>query len=375
MKITFVIASLDCGGAERVAATLANEWAAREELVSIVTFDEKEKAPFYSLNDSIKHIPLECGSPGGTAFEKVSYNVKKILLLRKTLRGLKPDVVISFMSQTNVSTIIAAAGMPVPVIITEHINSRMYWSGAVWVALMLILYPFAASLVAVSKGVLESFPGYIRKKGSVIYNPIQIDPHASEPGQDRTGNKIIGMGRLTGQKGFDLLLKAFSLISEKNPSWNVEIFGEGEQRRELELLRDKLGLEKRFKFSGITDAPLRQFAQADIFVLSSRFEGLGIVLCEAMSQGLPVISFSCLSGPSEIIRDQIDGILVPPENVEALANAMDYLMNNDAVRMRMGILAREASERFSITNIITQWGIFIDKLRRPRPNSARKIEL
>jgi GalNAc-alpha-(1->4)-GalNAc-alpha-(1->3)-diNAcBac-PP-undecaprenol alpha-1,4-N-acetyl-D-galactosaminyltransferase len=362
MKIAFVIASLDCGGAERVAATLADEWAARGETVSIITFDEKGKAPFYSLNDSVRHIPLECGHSGSNALAKLLYNARKILKLRGVLVELNPDIVITFMTQTNISALIASAGTGIPVIITEHINSGMLSGGAVWDALMRIMYPFAASLVAVSKGVLDSLPGYIRKKGRVIYNPVKIERFNSAPGQDRSGNRIMGMGRLTGQKGFDLFIRAFSLVSDKNPSWNVEIFGEGEQRGELELLRDKFGLRERFRFSGITETPFLKFAKADIFVLSSRFEGFPVVLYEAMSQGLPVISFACPSGPKEIIRDQIDGMLVPPENVEALAKAMDYLMNNCTARERMGMLAREAGERFSITNIIKEWDSLIQEI-------------
>jgi len=362
MKITLVIASLGCGGAERVAATIANEWAVCGEQVSIVTFEEKDKAPFYGLKPSVKLVNLECNRPGSGIFAKFSFNLKKIKLLRRALIGSSPDVVISFMGQTNVSSILASFKTGIPVIITEHIDNRMYSFGAVWDVLMRLLYPFAAALVAVSRGVLESFPAYIRKNGTVIYNPITVVPPEPSVREERTERKLIGMGRLTGQKGFDLFLKAFAIVSEKNPAWNVEIWGEGECRTELEALKKKLGLEGRVNFPGLTAAPYKQFRESDIFVLSSRYEGLGIVLCEAMSQGLPAISFACPSGPAEIIRDGVDGILVAPEDIKALGEAMDRLMNDDAARKRMALRARKVAERFGTAAIIPRWNELILKL-------------
>ena len=367
MKITLAITSLDCGGAERVAAAVANEWAAGGNAVSVITFQEKDKEPFFKLDSAVTLFNLGLSRPGRGIIGKLSFNLKKILFLRKTILRQGPDVVISFMGQTNVSAIMALLGTKIPLIVTEHVDSRIYSSGIIWDFLMRVLYPFAVSLVAVSKGVLESFPVYIRKKGTVIYNPITVSSIEQPSMPGGSAKKIIGMGRLNELKGFDLLLGAFSLIKDKNPSWSVEVWGEGEQRGELEALRDKLGLGERFKFPGVTGEPYKQFAKADLFVLSSRCEGFGIVLCEAMSQGLPAVSFDCPNGPAEIIRDKVDGILVPPEDIEALAKAMDHLMNNEAERKHMGLLAREVNERFKMSVIMPQWDKLIENiLSRPK---------
>ncbi|GEC33384.1 hypothetical protein EFR01_35550 [Sinorhizobium fredii] len=170
---------------------------------------------------------------------------------------------------------------------------------------------------------------------------------------------MAAVGRLTHQKGFDLLLDAFSRIADAHPEWRLVIWGEGDERLSLEALRDALGLQKRVDMPGITERPGLWIETADAFVLSSRYEGWGIVLLEAMAAGLPVVSFECDWGPRVMITHQSDGILVPREDVEALAKALDRILGDRALREQLGASAAASAQRYMPDQILTEWDVLV----------------
>jgi glycosyltransferase involved in cell wall biosynthesis len=166
---------------------------------------------------------------------------------------------------------------------------------------------------------------------------------------------VLAMGRHCNQKGFDLLLKAWAQVCRKHPSWRVRIVGSGELTRELKDLAQILGISAQVEWIAQTPDVDTHYSEASVFALSSRFEGFGIVLIEALSHGLPVVSFRCHHGPEEIIENQQSGLLVENGNVQKFAQALDRMIIDDAMRKRMAQAALKRSEMFAPPRIIEQW--------------------
>src|SRR5262249_25449025 len=153
-------------------------------------------------------------------------------------------------------------------------------------------------------------------------------------------------GRLVPSKGFDVLIDSFSRIAARHQEWNLVIAGKGPEQTALDAQVRRLGLGGRVKLAGWFADPSEALGSAGLFVMSSRYEGFPNALLEAMAAGLPVISFDCDSGPSEIIRDNVDGVLVPAGDVALLERAMERLMSDETERRRLGECARDVVRRF-----------------------------
>lgn len=173
---------------------------------------------------------------------------------------------------------------------------------------------------------------------------------------------ILGLGRLSEEKGFHTLIEAFARIAGQFPAWHLTIFGEGPERSRLERLIEDRGLTARVHLPGWTTDAAAVLSQADLFVLPSRYEGFPNALLEAMAAGLPCISFDCDSGPREIIRHAMDGMLVPPGNRDELARTLAQLMEDRNLRDRLGTEARQVRERFSPAEFYRRWDAVLDDL-------------
>jgi len=355
MKITLVISSLSFGGAERVLSNMANYWSEKGWRIVLLTLDDGKIKPFYKLHTSIEHRPLGLSGTSANHIKGVFNNIKRIWALRQAIKKSAPEVVISFMDRTNVLTLLATLALNYLVIVSERSNPSCHSIGRGWNFLRYLSYRFSSSVVVQTQDALNFFPEYIQRRTYVIPNPVNIPAFENGFIEKNNKKKIIAMGRLSNEKGYDLLIKAFSKVFSFHTNWTLTIWGDGPLRSDLEKLRDRLKLQGLVDFPGITQQPFEKMRQADIFVLSSRYEGFPNVLCEAMACGLPVISFDCPSGPRDIIRNDIDGILVPPENVDALANALNKLMIDEKERKRLGKNALEVSSRFSLEKVMAMW--------------------
>jgi glycosyltransferase involved in cell wall biosynthesis len=371
MRLTLVISSLGRGGAERTASVLASAWAAQGNQVTIITFT-RDDVPAYALHPAVQLCQLRVvAGPAKNLLHGLSRQLKCVRAVRKALIASRPDLVVSFMEVPNILTLLAAHGLGVPVILTEHVHpafSRIRW---IWETMRRLVYHRADVLVCVSKPLLDWFQRTIRVQGRVIPNPVDLAPFDESPDRlerEHKAHVIAGMGRLVHQKGFDMLLEAFSAIADRHPDWSVKIVGEGILLPPLKMQAEKLGIADRVEFTGGLADPFTVLRSADLFVFSSRFEGFGNALCEAMACGLPAISFDCPSGPAEIIRPGIDGVLVPAENVAALAESMDRLMSDSQERLKLAARAPEVASRFGVEKILALWQqMFADVLAGREP--------
>jgi GalNAc-alpha-(1->4)-GalNAc-alpha-(1->3)-diNAcBac-PP-undecaprenol alpha-1,4-N-acetyl-D-galactosaminyltransferase len=362
MRVTFVIPAVTSGGAERVMAVMANYWAAKGWEMTLLTFDDGTQPPFYDLDARIKHIPIGILADSPNLFAAIKTNLNRIQVLRSAIGDTQPDVVVSFMDTNNVLTLLATRHLAVPVLVNEQIHPAMFPVGRAWELLRRWTYPRAHQVVAVTERALQYFSPAVQAKGCTIPNPaLAVNLTAPAPRSSGIKPSLIAVGRLHPQKGFDLLLQAFAQLRDRYPEWTLTILGEGPLRSELEALREQLQLTDRVQFMGAVPDPQNFLNQADIFVMSSRFEGFPNALCEAMACGLPVISTDCLSGPREIIRHGIDGLLIPSEDTAALATAMARLMANAEERQRLAARAPDVTERFSLEKVMGLWEAAIDR--------------
>lgn len=352
IRITLVISSLDCGGAERVMSGIANYWVKQNREITLLTFSSK--LPFYFIDSRVNYISLGIAQKkSDSIFMKINNNINTILVLRDAILKSQPDVIISFMDKVNIITLLSVIGVKIPVIVMERSNPFQHNKGWVLEKLRLFTYARAKKIGVVSKQYMAYFPNSWHDKLFSIPNPVFLEPvrHTIKI----QNNIIVAVGRLSFEKGFDILLKAFAKIKDKHCQWKLFILGEGSLRSELEILSQSLKIEDRVAFLGEVKEIYPYLKQANLFVLSSRYEGFPNALCEAMACGLPVISTDCSGGVREIIRHEVDGLLVPNEDVSALAAAMDRLMSDESERKRLAARAPEVTERFSLEKVMGMW--------------------
>jgi len=367
MRLTFVVNWIKAeGGAERVLSNMANYWAEKGWEITIVNLQNEKGAPFYWYDPRITHRPINFYLDSSNPVQRLANVFKRHLILRRAIQDSKPDCIISFDRPQNIRTIISMFGLHIPTLITEHTTPGYYQLGKRLDLLHSWLYPFASSLIVLTSSSLSYFSKRINKSAHVIPNTVATPEDnksgGSQDGLTGKGKVLVAMGRLKKEKGFDLLLNAFGDVAPKYPDWNLVIWGEGDLRPSLEKQRDQLGLQGRVRFPGVTRQPNREMQKADLFVMSSRWEGFPNVLCEAMACGLPVVSFDCPHGPGAIIRNDIDGILVAPEDVPALTGVMDRLMGDELERSRLAKRAPEITQRFSKEKVMAMWEKLIQKV-------------
>jgi glycosyltransferase involved in cell wall biosynthesis len=353
-RIALVISSLTSGGAERVLTTMANFWAAAGRDITVITMTGEDDRPFFPLADQVRRIALDTASASGSPARAVVNNLRRLRRLKLAIVDTRPDVVISFLDTTNVRTLLAARNLRVPVIVTEHTDPALKRLHPVWHRLRLLTYPQASRVVVLSESSKCYFPAGIRRITEIIPNPVRIEPAEGEIVRPHR-RQIVALGRLAPEKGFDMVIDAFASIAPKFPEWELVIWGEGTERSALTRQRDRLDLTDRIRLPGRTCAPHHELRRADLFALSSRREGFPMALAEALACGVPAVAFDLPSGPRDMIRPGIDGLLVPPGDIGALAMAMADLMADPARRGEMARQAPHILERYGVARVMAIW--------------------
>jgi len=357
VKLLFFISSLECGGAERVCATLCNHWAEHGWDVTLATYDDGSNPPFFPLSPRVRHVPLGLQRRSTGLVHSVLNNARRVVRLRKFVREQRPERILSFMDQTNVLALIAAAGTGIPVVVAERVDPAHHPIPVAWKVLRRLTYGRAFAIAVQTRSIAAFFPASWQARIAVIPNPVPAVafPGGGAPQPNGARRLILAMGRLERQKGFDLLIRAFARVAAARPEWDLKILGEGSERAALEDEAARSGFPTRITLPGRNPDAAGALRSADLFVMSSRYEGFPNALCEAMACGLPVISFNCPSGPSDIVTDGVDGRLVPAEDVDALAAAIGELTGNAPLRLALGAKATHVAARYSVERLAKRW--------------------
>jgi glycosyltransferase involved in cell wall biosynthesis len=372
VRIVLVINYLGCGGAERVLSTLANAWAKRGHDVTLLTL--ADLPPFYFLDERVPLVRLGVAGDSETLVRALRENARRVDVLRKRLIATRPDVLISFMVHTNVLAILASIGTGVPTIVCEHTDPSQCKIGSVWCTLRLLTYPFAGAVTFLTENVFRRWRWL--GNASVMPNPVVIGESSSVASQywPNGNRRMLAVGRLAAVKGYDRLLSAFHRVAQRFPDWSLTILGEGPERLKLEKQVRELGLVGRVSMPGNAKNPFDWMEEADFLVMSSHHEGFPCVLGEAMACGLPTISFDCDSGPRDIIRHEVDGLLVPPGDVPALASAMERLMSDEGERAHLAERAPEIMDRYGLESILGRWDDLFGRVRATRTALTSEVK-
>lgn len=358
MRVIFVLAGLGTGGAERVVSLISGCWAERGWQVSVAAFDAPGDPVAFRFDEDVELIRLNIGPGGGSLWRGILSSAKRWLALRKLFRSRRPDLVISFLTKVNVLSLLAALGSGIPVVISERNNPGGQAAHSLWAWSWRALSRLAAGTVLQTEAIKARYGQAMAARSVVIPNPVEIPPFNR---QNHDGHVIAAAGRLENQKGFDRLIAGFATIADDFPDWRLVIWGEGQERTALERQVRDARLTDRISLPGNSSQPLSWLETADLFVLSSRFEGFPNVLVEAMSAGIPVIACDCDFGPAEIVSDGVDGLLVPPDDILSLAEAMRKAMSDDGLRSRLAAAAVTSAERFELTRIVQLWDSLVNK--------------
>jgi len=358
--------SMGDGGAERVTANLTNHWALRGWDITLLTI-APIKGDLFDLHPTIERISLDLAAESSNKLLGLWQNIGRIKALRKVLKQLRPDIALSMMTTSNILLALASFGLAsIKTIGAERTTPLRPSVSFIWSVLRKYTYGLLGAVVSMSEDGRNWFQkNTYAKKVLAMPNPVTwplplLEPQLYPPRfQPRI---LLGVGRLIEEKGFELLFEVFIELKDKYPEWGLAIVGDGPLRSFLEQRIKQSGLQNRVFLPGRAGNIGKWYESADIFALSSLYEGFPNVLVEAMAYGLPVVSFDCNSGPRDIIRHEIDGLLVPQGSKSDLTKALDRLMSDDVLRKKYSERALEVRERFSMENISEMWDRLFDEL-------------
>lgn len=367
-RLVIFIHSMGGGGAERVTANLANHWAGKGWEITVVTL-----APCsldtYELHPAVERIALNLASDSANVLIGLWQNLHRVMAMRRVLRKIQPDIALGMMTTANVLLALAALGLRIRAVGSEHVHPAQYPLSALWERLRRRTYGWLHTVTALTSESACWLKAHTNvRRVTVIPNaapwplPVQVPKVNPESGYPFGRKVLLGVGRLEAQKGFDWLLEAFTGLAQKHPDWDLVILGEGALRTMIERQIQTAGLGKRVFLPGRVGNVGEWYERADLYVMSSRFEGFGNTLAEALAHGLPAVSFDCDAGPRDIIRHEVDGLLVPVGDVAGLVAALDRLMGDSALRQRFAERAVEARERFSMERIAGMWKELFEKV-------------
>ncbi|UZO80241.1 glycosyltransferase family 4 protein [Aquimarina sp. ERC-38] len=353
MKIDFIIPSLNSGGAERVLVLLANHFINYYD-VTVITFISGEA---YILNEEIKRVQFHDNEKN----KKINHTVRKLrsLYFYYSESSNKPNVIISFLKNTNLVSIITAKLRGLKIIVCEHINhSRGVSKQSNF--LRKYMYRYANKLTVLTEYDIAFYKKY-KVNVTVMPNPCTFNAYRAN---NRRQKVILAIGDLdrTYHKGFDNLIEIVEPVLKKYKDWTLKILGGGNSNK-LERIIAKKQLQNKIELVGYTNKVQNFMQESEVFILSSRYEGLPMVLLEAMSQGMACTAYDCITGPSDIITDGYDGILIENQNQKAMRDSLIQLIENPDKRLVLRENSVKIVDKFSIEEIGQKWEKLFKELK------------
>lgn len=345
------------GGVEHMSTALVNEMSARGHKCHLLSLDTESAEIEYDLAANITWHKVSTVDAQHKADRKERFTrLKKI---RAILKEHKIDVATGFQDGAFLTLALAALGTGVPVIAAERNSpSRFdFTSDGKYKHLRYNSFRLAKNITIQCPSYVDLYPKYLRKKIEVIPNPVFPPPNTAHPkGKEGENKTLLSVGRLSYQKNYLVMLKAFSLIADKHPEWDLVIVGEGDHRDRLEEFIAENDLNERVNLIGYSKKTQDYYTNAQLFCLSSLWEGFPNALAEAMAHGLPSIGFQNCAGVSDLIEPDKTGLLAKGnDNSDDLAKVMDTMMSNDVKRAVMGQNAKEKIKEFTPAHVYDKW--------------------
>lgn len=344
------------GGAERVLVDVANGLAKRGYDIAVMSYDQPNQRSFYHLDPGVEWIRLGIGHTDRPA--TTPETTARILALRRAVSSMHPEVVIGFLHSMFIPMGLALLGTRIPLIASEHSAPAHYDTRPLQRALMRLTPCLTRRMTVVSDQVLAQYPPKLRNNIVVIPNPVELAVSALADVTGPAGGRktLLTVGRLAAQKDHVTLIAAFASIAGKFPDWDLRIIGEGELRSSLEAQIRVHGLEERISLPGATETVYSEYQKAQLFVLPSLYESLGLVLIEALAHGLPVVGFADCPGTNKIIGSGRNGILIAGhDRVANLSRGLETLMADEVLRMKLAQPLLTIPDEYRIEHVINRW--------------------
>lgn len=352
-NICFLTGTLNVmAGAERMTATVANALAALGHNVTILSlFDAGSCFP---LHPGIHHEALFAQRP---SFKRAY--LATVAGIRRLCRARDIDVLVQVDTMLALFVLPATIGLGMQHIAWEHCHFDEDLGKAARRGARRLAARWCDQVVVLTERDRQRWIEALRPRSEVVCipNPLPFSmPASPAPRADR---QVLAMGRLVAAKGFDVLVRAWAKVVAQAPGWKLVIHGEGEERAALTALVDQLGLRSTVSLPGISHDAAQAYARASVFCLSSRYEGFGLVLIEAMAFGLPVVSTDCETGPRELLTPGQDALVVPTDDADALADALLRVIRQPEEAGRLGAAARQKAEAFALKRIVRRWDALV----------------
>jgi len=375
MKIVYTIAgTYRAAGMEKVLAEKATYLAGLGHEITIITTDQRGQNPAFDMDPSIKTLNL------GINYEEDNGSLKSKLLrfplrqirhkkrLARALDAIRPDITISmFCNDETFLPSIKDGSKKILEVHFSRFKRLQYERKGLWS--LIDRYRSWSDLRHIKRFdrfvvLTEEDKGYWGDLENIAVIPNPVKEISSKPSSLESGT-ILAVGRLCHQKGFERLVEAWSIVKEKSSAakdWKVRIAGEGEDREKLERLIRSNGLEDSFTLAGSVKDMDKEYSSASLLAMTSRYEGLPMVLLEAEAHGVPAVAFACKCGPKDVITDGVNGLLVPEDDINAFASALQKVIENPDLLRSMGAAAYKDAARWDMETIMKKWTTLFENI-------------